>query len=156
MTKACTACGSEDLDLEETPPFCNECGEEVTEEEGGSEASADLVVVAVITESVPVPNKDKLTKLRVDLGGGKEVTVVTNAKYCDAGKRIVVAKVGASLPNMEELVAKATVGGVKSEGMVCDSPMLGWSGGAAGQAVFLPESFSAGEKPPTSRPKPSS
>ena len=33
-----------------------------------------------------MPKKDKLTKLRVDVGDGKEVTIVTNAKHCDPEK----------------------------------------------------------------------
>ena len=152
MAAACSACGSSDLDLEESPPFCNECGEEV--EEHTAEVQERLVVVGLVIGSAAVPNKDKLTRLKVDVGGGKEVTVVTNARYCEVGKRLVVALPGASLAGLEGPVARATVGGVKSEGMVCDSAMLSWSGGAAGQAVFLPESYLPGDSPPETRPKP--
>jgi phenylalanyl-tRNA synthetase beta chain len=133
------------VDREASPPYCQDCGEE-----GEGES---LLVVGTVLEAEPVPKKDKLTKLRVDVGGGAVVTVVTNAKYCEAGKRVVVARPGARLPGLEELVARATVGGVRSEGMVCDSAMLGWAGGAAGQAVFLPESFGPGDLPPTARPR---
>ena len=152
MAAACSACGSSDLDLEESPPFCNECGEEVAE--ATIEAKDRLVLVGQVTEAAAVPNKDKLTRLKVDVGGGKEVTVVTNARYCEVGKRLVVALPGACLAGLEEPVARATVGGGKSEGMVCDSPMLGWSGGAAGQAVFLTEEYLPGDSPPQTRPKP--
>ena len=51
-------------------------------------------------------------------------------------------------------VTKATVGGVISEGMLCDSRMLGWAGGAKGIAVNLPDSFKCGEKPQSSKPRP--
>jgi hypothetical protein len=34
-----------------------------------------------------------------------------------------------------------TVGGVTSEGMLCDAPMLGWVGGGAGAAALLPDSY---------------
>ena len=152
----CQACGSEDIDLEESPPFCNDCGEEVLEEDASGESTENMIVVGAIKVSEPVANKDKLTKLKIAVGDGVDVTIVTNAKYCDVGKLVVVARVGAVVATMEEPVGKATVGGVKSEGMLCDCPMLGWSGGAAGQAVFLPDSFSPGDKPPASRPKPSS
>ena len=37
-------------------------------------------------EAEPVPKKDKLTKLKVEVGEGKEVTIVTNAKHCDPEK----------------------------------------------------------------------
>jgi len=110
-------------------------------------------VVGVIREAGPVPKKEKLTKLVVEVGGGVQLPIVTNAKHCEVGKVVVVARVGATLPGMEEPVGKATVGGVKSEGMLCDCPMLGWTGGAAGQAVFLPSSFQPGDSPPQARPR---
>lgn len=53
-------------------------------------------------------------------------------------------------------VTKATVGGVISEGMLCDSRMLGWTGGAKGVAVNLPDSFRCGDKPPSTKPRPGS
>ena len=51
-------------------------------------------------------------------------------------------------------VTKATVGGVISEGMLCDSRMLGWIGGAQGIAVNLPDNFDIGAVPPSSKPRP--
>ena len=153
MAKKCQACDSEDLELAETPAFCNDCGEEVEDGSEDTTGCDNLVVVGVIAEAGPVAGKDKLTKLKVEVGGGEEVVVVTNVKHCEVGKRVVVARVGATVSGMEEPVSRATVGGVKSEGMLCDCPMLGWSGGAAGQAVFLPETFGPGDKPPASRPR---
>ena len=96
-----------------------------------------------------------LTKAIVDVGQDEPLTIVTKAKYVDEGKRVVVALVGAVIgdPDDGNIVTKRSVGGVMSEGMLCDSPMLNWTGGAAGQAVFLPEDFAAGSKPPTSRPR---
>ena len=39
------------------------------------------------SEAEPVPKKDKLTKLKIEVGNnGKEVTIVTNAKHCEQGK----------------------------------------------------------------------
>ena len=69
------------------------------------------------------------------------------AGFLCRGVRVVVATVGAKLKN-EESVKKATVGGVTSEGMLCDAPMLGWVGGGAGAAALLPESYKpAGPSP---------
>jgi len=50
-------------------------------------------------------------------------------------------------------VTKANVGGVISEGMLCDSRMLGWIGGAQGVAVNLPDSCDVGSAPPSSKPR---
>ena len=71
--------------------------------------------------------------------------------------RVVVAMIGSSvLADDGEMmkVTKAVVGGVTSEGMLCDSTMLGWSGGAKGIAVNLPDSFACGDKPPSQKPRP--
>ena len=53
----------------------------------------------------------------------------------------------------EIVIKKASVGGQASFGMVCDCPMLGWKGGAAGTAALLPESFEIGGPPPPERPR---
>jgi len=41
-----------------------------------------------------------------------------------------------------------------SEGMLCDSNMLGWSGGAAGIAAQIPESVEIGSAPPATKLRP--
>jgi hypothetical protein len=54
----------------------------------------------------------------------------------------------------EELqLTKTTVGGVMSEGMLCDSRMLGWSGGAAGLAVQISNGIALGSSPPATKPR---
>ncbi len=53
----------------------------------------------------------------------------------------------------EVVVKKASVGGVVSEGMLCDAPMLGWTGGGAGTAALVPDSFALGATPPDKRPR---
>ena len=137
---SCGECNSTDVDIEEN--FCNECGEELQEEA----EEEKLVVVGVIREVLafqtnklsfhyfeaePVPKKDKLTKLKVEVGEGKEITIVTNAKHCDPEKVqyriengescwcsfemqvVVVALVGANVPTMDQPVERAVVGGVR-------------------------------------------
>ena len=37
--------------------------------------------------------------------------------------------------------------------MLCDAPMLGWSGGAKGAVQQLPEECVVGGPPPSSRPQ---
>ncbi len=104
----------------------------------------------------PVPGKDKLKLLQLDVGsGGGPVAVVTSAPNVSAGAKVVVALPGATVPiEGEEVVVKAaTVGGVKSSGMLCDAPMLKWTGGGAGNAALLPDSHVVGTAPPESRPR---
>ena len=72
-------------------------------------------------------------------------------------KRIIVAPTGSIFIDEEGEsieVTKASVGGVISEGMLCDSRMLGWSGGGKGVAVQIPDEFKIGSSPPASKPRP--
>ena len=81
----------------------------------------------------------------MDIGsGGDPLTIVTNASNVRVDSRVVVATVGCELRD-GTTVKKAAVGGVSSEGMLCDAPMLGWVGGGAGAAALVPETFSAGD-----------
>ena len=112
-------------------------------------------VAGKIVACEKVAGKDKLSKLSVDVGSdaGGELTIVTNAPNVEEGKFVVVATVGCEVNG--EPVKKATVGGVPSEGMLCDAPMLGWKGGGAGNAALLPDdgSFAPGDAPPPERPR---
>ena len=88
-------------------------------------------IVCSIVTCEPVPAKDKLKKVEVDVGDGTLVTVITNAPNVRVGTRTVLATVGTELEvSGEEITVKKTnVGGIFSEGMICDSVMLGWTGG---------------------------
>lgn len=109
-------------------------------------------LAGLVLECEDVRGKDKLKELKVDVGGDEPLTIVTNATNVEVGKRVVVATIGSELKDGAK-VKKAMVGGVTSEGMLCDGPMLGWTGGGAGAAALLPESFKPGEAPPKSRPR---
>ena len=61
------------------------------------------------------------------------------------------AQVGAAVG--DERVAKRSMGGRVSEGMLCDAPMLGWQGGGAGAAALVPPAFAPGDRPPERRPR---
>ena len=112
-------------------------------------------VVGKVVECGPVPGKDKLKKLLIDVGATEPLCIVTNAPNIRDGTRTVVALVGTELEvNGEAITARSTaVGGVTSNGMVCDSTMLGWAGGAAGVAVQVPDSYALGAPAPTSKPR---
>lgn len=111
-------------------------------------------VVGLITTIEAIP-KSPLRECKVDIGGGKSIKVVTAAKNVREGTRTVVAMVGATVEvDGETLVVKKTsVGGRSSEGMLCDSVMLGWQGGGAGTAVVVPDELPLGAAPPASKPR---
>ena len=111
-------------------------------------------VVGEVKTVEPVPAKAKLKALTIDVGGDSPLSIVTNASNVaerTVGCRVVVATVGAQVGDVK--VSKTSVGGVSSEGMLCDGAMLSWSGGSEGVAVVLPASFAIGTTPPASRPR---
>lgn len=112
--------------------------------------------VGVVLSVARIEGKDKLLELKVDIGNGEPLPVVTSALNVEEGSRVVVATVGSEIEVVkgEKIqVMKSTIGGKPSEGMICDCPMLGWTGGTAGPAAFVPDSFALGTTPPCSRPK---
>lgn len=114
-------------------------------------------LVGVVEGCEPIPNKSNLKKARIDVGsGGDPLTIVTNAPNIREGTRTVVAMVGTEIEGVDGTtvtISKTAVGGVMSEGMVCDSVMLGWSGGAAGICVQIPSSFAPGSAAPSQKPR---
>ncbi|EKX37083.1 hypothetical protein GUITHDRAFT_145313 [Guillardia theta CCMP2712] len=113
------------------------------------------LVVGKVLECEKIANKDKLKKLVVDIGGDEQIQVVTNAPNVVEGSNVIVATIGSKvqLDGEDVEVKEATVGGEKSQGMLCDSVMLGWSGGGAGNAALVPDTFSPGDAPPEKRPR---
>lgn len=149
--------------------FCVACGEEFVPSSGsGASGESDPYSnykIGLVMSVDAIPKQKDLKKVMVDVVGDGEdtnfVQIVTNAKYIDAGWKVVVAlenaivPAGASLEDGTDAIQiKATsVGGVKSSGMLCDSPMLNWTGGAKGAVQQLPDSFVIGDKPPAARPR---
>lgn len=110
--------------------------------------SSSGLVVGLIVDVESLPGK-KLNKCTVDIGAEEPVTIVTNAPI-EAGKRVVVAPVG-SIVNGEP-VKKAQVGGMASEGMLCDAPMV-WGKGSANVPAKVPDEYEPGAAPPAERPR---
>ena len=111
-------------------------------------------VVGVITSITEM--KVPLRWCQIDVGGDSPVTVVTNAGNVRLSSRVVVAMIGAVVPSTADeetgtVITKTTVGGVQSEGMLCDAKMLGWNNNE-GVAVYLDDSFPVGASPPDSKP----
>ena len=112
-------------------------------------------VVALVLTCSSVPGKDRLKVVTVDIGDNVILTIATNAPNIREGTRTCVAVIGSTIEigGQSETVKKTNVGGIISEGMICDSVMLGWAGGAAGQAVQIPSSYELGTAAPTSKPR---
>eukprot|EP01060_Flectonema_neradi_P028004 TRINITY_DN3767_c0_g1_i1.p1 TRINITY_DN3767_c0_g1~~TRINITY_DN3767_c0_g1_i1.p1 ORF type:complete len:153 (+),score=33.24 TRINITY_DN3767_c0_g1_i1:56-514(+) len=143
----CKECEQPNDDCEEE---CIACGEPKPEQ---IDPKFEGFKVGLITESADIP-KTKLREVKVDVGG-ETVSVVTNAPNAKEGLRTVVATVGATveMDGEDVVLKKTTVGGRPSFGMLCNGPMLDWTGGDNKMAVQLPDSFNLGAPPPASRPR---
>ena len=142
---------------EDAAPRCESCDEQLAAAAPApAGAGAPLIVVARVTAVEPIPNKDKLRKVTLDAGGAAEVVVVTNSAV-HLHTLVCVALPGATVRvgGEEVQVKAAAVGGVASGGMLCDSAMVGWKGGAAGLAATVPEAagMQPGQAVPAARPR---
>jgi len=107
------------------------------------------LVVGLIEEVEPVAGK-RLNKCTVNIGADESITIVTNAMMIEAGKRVIVAPVGSIVGDTP--IAKAQVGGVWLEGMLCDAPMV-WGKGSANIPATVPDDCEPGAPPPDERPR---
>mmetsp|Transcript_66444 Transcript_66444/g.131738 ORF Transcript_66444/g.131738 Transcript_66444/m.131738 type:complete len:183 (-) Transcript_66444:223-771(-) len=152
-TWTCTECGQEHEGEDAAAMECVACGEAKTLTEVTAGADADDkfrgIKCGVVISMEDLGDKLKVCTVDIGEGDGKERTIVTNATNVVEGSRVVVATVGAVVG--DEPVTKRSVGGRHSEGMLCDGPMLGWTGGGAGAAALVPESCAAGDRPPERR-----
>lgn len=114
-------------------------------------------IVLSVEESSSKKSGKPLRVCSINVGDTEPLSVVTTAPNVREGSRVAVAPVGSTVITEEgdELkIEKTAVGGTMSEGMLCDSKMLGWAGGAAEVAVQIPESIAIGEAPPATKPRP--
>ena len=87
-------------------------------------ASGTNLVIGEIKECVAHPNSDHLHVLKVDLGPKYGVTqIVCGAPNARAGLKVIVARVGAKLPQIE--IKDGVIRGEASHGMCCSLLELG-------------------------------
>ncbi|MBW6468668.1 MAG: phenylalanine--tRNA ligase subunit beta [Coriobacteriia bacterium] len=98
----------------------------------------DGVIVGSVLTKEPHPDADKLSYCSVDVGGDEPLRIVCGATNFEAGDRVPVACVGATLPG-DFTIKKTKLRGVVSEGMMCSSPELGLGGDASGLLVLPPD-----------------
>ena len=96
-------------------------------EEVSKLASGTNLVIGHILECVAHPNSDHLHVLKVDLGPKYGVTqIVCGAPNARTGLKVIVARVGAILPQIE--IKKGVIRGEESNGMCCSLLELGVDG----------------------------
>jgi phenylalanyl-tRNA synthetase beta chain len=98
----------------------------------------DRVVVGEVTAVHRHPNADRLSVCEVDVGATAALTVVCGAPNVAAGMRVPCALEGALLPG-DLRIARTTMRGVESAGMLCSARELGLSDEHDGLLVLEPD-----------------
>ncbi len=86
----------------------------------------DNFVVGYVKEREKHPNADKLSLCKVQVGD-EEFPIVCGAPNVDAGQKIILAKIGAKIPNEDFTISKSKIRGEVSMGMICSERELGIS-----------------------------
>ena len=118
------------LPAQETADRLTMAGQEVK----GSQVIGGQWEGIIIGQMVAVnkhPNADRLLLVTIEIGGGKQETVVCGALNCAVGIKVAYAPVGATLinphTNQPEKLKPAKIRGVVSSGMACSEKELGIS-----------------------------
>lgn len=88
---------------------------------------ADLTpkfVVGYVKEIKKHPDSDHLHICQVELNDGKMQQIVCGAKNIDKDQKVVVAKVGAMMPD-GKIIFPGKLRGIESDGMICSAHELG-------------------------------
>lgn len=85
----------------------------------------DHLVVGEVLSAEAVEGSEHLKNTKVDIGS-EILPIVCGAPNCEAGQKVVVAKVGAVLPGNFE-IQSTEIMGLESKGMICSLDELGFS-----------------------------
>ncbi|MEY3196924.1 MAG: hypothetical protein RLZZ59_292, partial [Pseudomonadota bacterium] len=104
----------------------------------------EIFEVAEIIAAEKHPSADKLQVCKVSTKDG-EKQIVCGAPNARAGIKVVLAPVGAVIPNGNFVIKEAEIRGIKSSGMMCSESELLISGEQAG-IIELPDDAKIGDK----------
>lgn len=108
------------------------------------DAGFDRVVSAQILEKLKHPEADRLSVCTVSTGAAPYLQIVCGAQNMKRGDVVVLANIGAKLPNGLQ-IEKSKIRGVESFGMLCSEEELGLKDKAEG-ILILPEGTPVGWK----------
>ncbi|WP_194074642.1 YtpR family tRNA-binding protein [Oceanobacillus halophilus] len=109
--------------------------------------SAKFVVGYVVSKEQH-ENADKLSVCRVDVGEEKPLQIVCGAPNVDRDQKVVVAKVGATMPSGMK-IKPTELRGVPSNGMICSQKELGLPNAPKEKGIYvLEDSYQVGDEFP--------
>lgn len=102
-------------------------------------------VVGYVKEKGPHENADKLSVCTVDVGN-ETIQIVCGAPNVDAGQKVVIAKVGATMPSGMK-IKPTELRGVPSNGMICSQKELGLPNAPEEKGIYvLEDKYQVGEE----------
>ena len=114
----------------------------------GDKLDVDLspkFVVGYVKSKSPHENADKLSVCQVDVGN-EVLQIVCGAPNVDQGQKVVVAKVGATMPSGLK-IRPSELRGVPSNGMICSQKELGMPDAPKEKGIYvLDGSYETGEE----------
>ncbi len=132
------------LSPEEAGRLLTGCGLEVEDIELYQSVKGALngVVIGHVVECSRHPNADKLSLTKVDVGGGRLLSIVCGAPNVAVGQKVPVATVGTVLYQGDKSleIKEARIRGEFSEGMICAEDELGLGSSHDGIMVLDPAS----------------
>lgn len=103
-------------------------------------------VVGYVKECKAHPESDRLKITQTEIDGGKTVQIVSGSPNMKAGIKVVVAKVGAEMPN-GLIIEPSKLKGVPSNGMICAGYELHLPNAPQHPgALILPDSYKVGDR----------
>ncbi|MGG4441469.1 phenylalanine--tRNA ligase subunit beta [Brevibacillus fortis] len=87
-------------------------------------AGVSGVVIGYVKERSKHPDADRLNVCVVDAGKGEDLQIVCGAANVDKGQKVLVALIGAKLPDGLN-IKRSKLRGVESQGMICSAKELG-------------------------------
>ncbi|MDK6863220.1 YtpR family tRNA-binding protein [Nosocomiicoccus ampullae] len=100
-------------------------------------------VVGFVKECKPHEDADRLNVTTVDVGD-EELQIVCGAPNVDKGQKVVVAKVGAFMPN-GLYIKPSELRGVKSNGMICSKKELNLEDDGVRGIYVLDDNYEVGQ-----------
>lgn len=144
--EASDALGIDALDTIEANETTVEIINRLLESKGIAKISPDLshkFVIGKVEEIERHPDADKLSVCQVNVGD-TQLQIVCGAPNVDKNQKVVVAKVGAYMPN-GLYIKPSELRGVHSEGMICSRTELGLTDDGV-KGIYVLEHGEAGEE----------